>query len=396
MKHLKSSVLAASILVFLAVLAINSPVRLTSQTASAPAPPNWRSAHQPLSQTRNSPAFTVGPNQNAPVWTAVDTLGMATDFNYYFAPDKSPVGNTCKGSPYNCEIMGATGEPAPRLARIHTPNSFGFTFQTPTPAEETAFGGCAITNNLGGDGIYYYSPATHNSIAGTYVYPPISEFNISTMGNNASGMVVQGATKGMVAGEPSTAYALAVAYVTSNRCSAGDIEYGFFQDLTGNLTDGNPGEVVFYFSQYTNCDGYAECRNNATGWNTSQPIYQHTSPYTKFTGITGSGTSFYYSAYIIPVTETSITSLTGYAFRVQMLDQKQNLATCQINGESAGVCTVDVPISYATDGTDNILWPVEDVLNGPSYLVDGTQSTSNLTSANRISYSVNGVWLGFP
>ena len=94
------------------------------------------------------------------------------------------------------------------------------------------------------------------------------------------------------------------AYVSSNRCSESDQEYGFTQNLT------NPGEWDFYYSQYTNTER------------------QLTSPITAITGINAS--EDYYSMYIVPSSQAQ--TVPGveakYYFRIQVLSPNRTLDIC--------------------------------------------------------------------
>jgi hypothetical protein len=347
----------------------------------------------------DSQAVTI--NEYGPNWTAIEQEGQSVDFWLFDGPDQSPYGNNCAGYPYNCEVMGdyydygGTGVPYSIGRAIHTPYSyFNIPYSPSGLGKETSYGGCAIVQNDQGDGVYYYSG---EQLIGpnTYVTPEPGSYNISPVFYGNTGTQFQGYTSGTSVGAPG--YALATAYVTNHRCSDGNIEYGFYKDLTGNLTSGNPNAVVFYFSQYTNCAG-SYCRNSPT-YNNSSPINQLTSPLTTFTGISGSGTQFRYLAYILPAEEpyTSVTSLTNYIFRVQILDQNIDFATCTINGVSTGSqnCTVDIPINYVSGGGVQQLWPVAQMISGstPNYLVLGAQGGT--TSYDyQIDFFVEDAWLG--
>ncbi len=225
-------------------------------------------------------------------------------------------------------------------------------FQMPMsllPAPETAVYGC--------------NPAGYQ--------PPPAEFTVSAPFSGATGLVTRGVGGGSALRSPLDAYAVLGAYVSSNRCSASDQEYGFYQNLT------KPGEWDFYYSQFTN---------------TSSQI---TSPLTEITNLSGTpGEDNYFDMYIIPASEAKRLdpsgSNAGYYFRIQILGPDYALRTCSINGSRIRPCTADVEI-------DQSFWPVSSMVNGPSYVVEFTQVSyyANLNYQQPGTWEVDGVWLGF-
>jgi hypothetical protein len=304
---------------------------------------------------------------------------------------------------------------------VHTPTIFyapgPFDQPPPSPiAPETFFGGCSITDNDLGDGIYYYDPATHMSLNGTYnQHPPAtSGFLISQQFSGVKGLLLYGQTgNGSAIGSPPGSFALAAAYVTNHRCSDGNIEYGFYRDFTGNIPigsgPGDPNAMVFYYSNFTNCDGAGECRNSPFGWNASSPIYQHNGPVvggvfqpvsiTNVGNVSPFGFFQYYAMYIIPDSASAVKSpITGFDFRIQILNAQFALATCQINGGPVGPCTTDIAIGNVIDPFGNqSAYPVMSMMSGQAYVLTGTQVSTG-TNPNYQGYPAfwqNALYLGF-
>ena len=372
----------------------------------------------------------VGVNQNAPNWWGVYNSGQPVDYWYYWGSNSAQSSTNCgPNSSYNCEVQGATSnvnlntEPF-----IHTPTVFylpgGYNTPPPNPiALETSNGGCPIEQNYEGDGIYYYNApgaggvtrpnSTNTPPYGlfqnltTYITPPATPgFLISQAYTGIQGFTILGQTgNGSATGSASNAYALAAAYVSNYRCSNGDTEYGVYQDFTGNASGGNPNALIFYYSTNTNCDGYGECRNNPSGWNTSSPIYQQTTlaaTITNVTNISNYGFFQYYSMYIVPnvnpgtgVSNTNNPGTSGFFFRIQILNQQAGLATCQVNGGAPCPCTTDFPINNLTNAQ---VWSL---VNGAGYLMAGAQVSSASGGGTWPNFSgypafwVYGGWLGF-
>jgi hypothetical protein len=191
---------------------------------------------------------------------------------------------------------------------------------------------------------------------------------------------------------------VATAYVSSNRCSAADTEWGFYKALT-------PDQLFrFYYSQYTNCAFPAQnsqCRLAPYGTG-NQVAQQNGSLVVDISDITtvNPTTNYYYSMYIIPAGLSTYPSPPGsnYAFRIQVLDQNTGLANCTASwkdtnsgaevNQTVGPCTADFPIDswFPINGSG--------AFGEPSYLVTGTQTVGPPNFVGPI-WQVNGVWLGF-
>jgi hypothetical protein len=320
-------------------------------------------------------------NQNAPYWYPVEQPGVPIDFYVYAYPYVST--STCTTPYSNCEARSQTRYGVP-------PYIFSFVSQSAGVGPETYLGGCAIVQNDRGDGVYYFDASTGASLEGQYPYPPPSIFSISPAYYNAKGMTVQGYTAGNAQGSPAGTYALAVAYVTSTRCSDGGIEYGFYRDLTSG-----DQALNFYYSNYSNCG--PECKaGNSPG---APPLWQITSPITAITKISG-GLNYFYSMYIIPASASSTVpvSPSGYVFRIQVLKENTGFATCQIDNSAPMNCITDIPIAS--------WWPVTRMIAGSSYLVAGTQTSTVPPKFQWLSlgnglwsygpvWQVSNLWLGF-
>src|SRR5262249_28027480 len=130
--------------------------------------------------------------------------------------------------PYNCEVNASPSDP-------HRPPT-SFAWQPSVRiAPETAAGGCPITDQPD-QGVYYYDPSSGAKLGSTspaqYMSPNPTMFTISQAYSGIRGFTVNAFTFGGAEASPPDAHALAVAYVTSNRCSAGNVEYGYYKDLT--------------------------------------------------------------------------------------------------------------------------------------------------------------------
>jgi hypothetical protein len=154
------------------------------------------------------------PNQTA-VWYSVESEGMPVDFLAYTGPLSSPPDSPCSAYPYICELRQTTATSA-SVYNMRPP----MTFTMPpsiNPAPETPIYGC----NAAG-----------------FILPP-SIFTSASRYSGVTGLRVQGAAVGSALNSAPGAYAVMGAYVSSNRCSESDQEYGFTQNLT------NPGEWDF-------------------------------------------------------------------------------------------------------------------------------------------------------
>lgn len=315
---------------------------------------------------------SVTQNQNSPGWTPIEVAGQAMDYNLYWAPNPTNA-NPCTGYPFNCEIMNYTGNNAVTpygVLNVRPPANYYFVNNT-SIGLESSFGPCA-------------------ALAGSNP-PPASMFSISQPFSGGRGLVMQGFVGGgsYAVGSPQGAYALAVAYVSSNRCSAGDQEYGFFWDTT------RPDQaLIFYYSQFTNTPSQINGSEAAVITNLHYCLT--------------CGANAYYSMYIIPTSQSPTVptcsggnqppacSTSGYDFRIQVINADFSFATCQINGSGLVPCTVDIPIDS--------FWPVGagGTLPGSSYVVAGTQTSAGAGLVPTYSCPscangmwINGLWLGF-
>ncbi len=318
-------------------------------------------------------AQSVTQNQDAPPWTIIEGENEPLDYNLYWAPNPTNA-NPCTSSSNNCEIMTTSGDDALTpygVQRIRPPAAYYFINNYPIGVEST-FGPCS-------------------ALIGS-TPPPATMFTISQPFSNAKGLAMQGYVGGgsYAVGSPQGSYALAVAYVSSNRCSAGDQEYGFYWDTTRA-----DQALIFYYSQYTNT-----------------PSQINGSAYAAITNIhycLTCGSDAYYYMYIISTSQSPTVhncmpgqmgpacSESGYAFRVQVINADRTFVQCNINGNSTLTnCTVDIPIDS--------FWPVSSTgaMAGPSYVIAGTQTSAGNqlfpvyscpSCANGMW--VNELWLGF-
>lgn len=291
--------------------------------------PQDRKTDQPL-------LLRATPNQDA-VWHSVESAGMPIDFLAYNGPLASPADVPCNEYPYICELRQTTATSA-SVYNVRPP----MTFTMPpsiNPAPETPAYGC---NGAG-------------------FIPPPSVFTIAAPHSGVAGLKVQGTASGSALNSAPGAYAVMGAYVSSNRCSDSDQEYGFTQNLT------NPGEWDFYYSQYTNTER------------------QPTSPITAITGFNAAADS--YSMYIIPSSQaqTVIGVAANYYFRIQVRSPNQTLDICKINGSDFIPCTTDVPIDETS-----YQWPVRLMIDGPNYAITYTQVSAPPCPAP--TYQQDGTW----
>jgi hypothetical protein len=218
-------------------------------------------------------------------------------------------------------------------------------------------------------GVYYFDPSTGEKLGSTspphYATPNPSMFTISEPYSAIKGMAVNAFTLGSAEKSPPGANALAIAYVTSNRCSSANTEYGFFRDLV------TPGQPVFaYYSDKTNCSPDGECRS-ANDFR-SPPVIQKTSPFTKFANIKnydGDSQNIFYSLYFIKSEQSPTVKISssGYVLRYAILDgvHTDRFATCNVNDSpTAGDCMLDVPVES--------WYPVAKMITGNSFAVIGT------------------------
>jgi len=208
------------------------------------------------------------------------------------------------------------------------------------------------------------SPAPETTVYGCNAagfIPPPSVFTIAAPYSGVRGLRVQGTPVGSALNSQPGAYAVMGAYVSSNRCSESDQEYGFTQNIT------IPGEWDFYYSQYTNTER------------------QLTSPITAITGINAS--DGYYSMYIIPASQAQTIPgvAANYYFRIQVLTTNRTLDICRINGSDFMPCSTDVPIDETA-----YQWPVSSMINGLSYAITYTQVSSPPCPAP--AYQQAGTW----
>lgn len=276
------------------------------------------------------------PNQDA-VWHSVEGAGMPIDFLAYNGPLASPLDSPCKEYPYICELRQTSATSA-SVYNIRPPMTFAMP-PSINPAPETAIYGC---NEAG-------------------FIPPPSVFTIASPYSGVAGLKVQGTASGSALSSAPGAYAVMGAYVSSNRCSDGDQEYGFTQNLT------NPGEWDFYYSQYTNTER------------------QLTSPITEITGINAAEDS--YSMYIIPSSQAQTVPgvAANYYFRIQVRSANHTLDICRINGSDFMPCTTDVPIDETA-----FRWPVRSMIAGPAYAITYTQVSAPPCPAP--IYQQDGTW----
>jgi hypothetical protein len=276
------------------------------------------------------------PNQTA-VWYSVESEGMPVDFLAYNGPLSSPPDSPCSAYPYICELRQTTATSA-SVYNMRPP----MTFTMPpsiNPAPETPIYGC---NEAG-------------------FIPPPSIFTIASRYSGVTGLRVQGAAVGSALNSAPGAYAVMGAYVSSNRCSESDQEYGFTQNLT------NPGEWDFYYSQYTNTER------------------QLTSPITAITGINAS--EGYYSMYIVPSSQAQTIPgvAAAYYFRIQVLSTNHTLDICRINGSDFMPCSTDVPIDETA-----YQWSVSSMIDTPGYAITYTQVSAPPSPAP--TYQQAGTW----
>jgi hypothetical protein len=328
----------------------------------------------------------IQPGEAAPGWFSIENPGEPISFEHYRSSNELPVDRpdlNCSPA-YNCEVLDSPYD-------VHRP-PVQFQWQPSIPiSKETAAGGCAITDQPD-QGIYYFDPFTGEKTGSTYpphyVNPSPSMFTISQPYWGIRGLTFKGFTDGSAEGSPAGASAFAVVYATSNRCSSGNVEYGYFQNLA------EPGRPVYaYYSDKTNCDGYGACRSQNSF--ASAPVYQVTSPITKFTNIRnfeGDDRSIYYSAYFIPqwLSSTVPYSSSGYVLRYAIIDgnHTDRFATCSINDAPPAACTLDVPVDS--------WYPVQKMIGGTTYVVAGTATSYPVAPQFSWggSFNVNGLYLG--
>jgi len=276
------------------------------------------------------------PTQNV-LWDSIESEGMPIDFLAYNGPLASPLDSPCGAYPYICEIRQTTATSA-SVYNVRPPMTFAMP-PSISPAPETTIYGCNAAGFI----------------------PPPSVFTIAAPYSGAVGLRVQGSPAGSALNSEPGAYAVMGAYVSSNRCSESDQEYGFTQNLT------IPGEWDFYYSQYTNTER------------------QLTSPITAITGINASDD--YYSMYIVPSSQAQTIpgSAAKYYFRIQVLTTNHTLDICSINGSDFMSCSTDVPIDETT-----YQWPVSSMIEGLSYAITYTQVSAPPCPAP--TYQQAGTW----
>lgn len=353
-------------------------------------------------------------NQNSPNWWQIETAGEPVDIKILWGPS-AQTGSDCQQG-FNCEWLGATADYAGDGQRIRIPMTY-YAFSGPnSPGAETQYGGCGYSelNSDPNVPVQYYMLNTNTPYTDdTPIVPDFDTmFNVSQPYANAKGLVTYGYTSGTASGVSS---ALATAFVSSNRCAAGDTEWGFFQNLTSDHT------IQFYYSRYTNCGG-----NSGTGsvcrvypYQPENGVAQQNGSFVlDVTDVAASTTNTYYSMYIIPIGDTVAANMPppppgqsswqffggpAYAFRVQIIDQNYNFATCtatwsqdqgggnyvQVQQHTGQNCTADFPIDS--------WFPVNSggAFADASYLFTGTFLQGGPPNYVGPFWQVNGVWLGF-
>jgi hypothetical protein len=332
----------------------------------------------------------VGPNQNAPNWWEIETEGQPVDFKIFWGPS-SPIGNNCEAG-YNCEWLASTADVAEDGQRIRIPIDY-YAFTGPSgPGAETGYGKCGYTelNSDPNVPVNYYTTGGTKLTDATPIYPPDTMFNVSQPYSNAKGIVVYGSASGVATGATT---AEADFYVSSNHCAAADTEWGFFKDMTADQV------IQFYYYQYTNCGSSPSaslCRVPPYGPGT-QVAQRNGSYVVNVTNVSAKTTNVYYSMYIIPAADSTYPIPPGdsYAFRLQILYENYNFATCTatwyLNGgyvkSSSGNCTADFPIDS--------WFPISNgAFSLPSYLFTGTYTVAGPSYVGPY-YQLNGAWLGF-
>jgi hypothetical protein len=129
----------------------------------------------------------------------------------------------------------------------HPQNSFTYKFhKAPAPQRTT----CRLEDRPADHVFWYSSNGKH--LAGSFVTPQPSEFNVSARQPGMRGFAVTASFNGSAntAGD-----AMEVVYFTDRACSDGGVEYGFARDLATN-------NLLVYWSTYANCgnDAASLCR----------------------------------------------------------------------------------------------------------------------------------------
>ncbi len=323
-----------------------------------------------------SVASPVNQSQNSPVWKPIETEGQPMDYKLYDAPNSATSGTSCAGDGFNCEILTTTADLAYTplgIQRVRPPATTYFTTTFPVAPALAQFGGCTLEQT------------------------PSSMFNVAAPFSATRGMVWQGYVSGGAFQSPAGAYSDAVIYSSSNECSAGDQEYGFFTDITQSSNGQASGA---YWGAY-----YSTATNT--------PQQQTSTP--ENSAVLGNlhyddGAMIYISMYIIPSTDspTVPVSDTGWDFRIQILNSDFSFVQCSIGAGNTALqnCTVDIPISRMTynDGSPAGQWPVnaDGTVPGQAYVTAGTQTSawtgvipSYVCDGCANGMWTNGLWLGF-
>jgi hypothetical protein len=310
----------------------------------------------------------VAQNQNSPDWVPIETEGQPMDFKLYDAPNSATDGTTCAGAAFNCEILQTTAdnEDTPwGVQRVRPPAFSYFVSSYPTAPGLQQFGGC------------------------TFAATPSSMFTVASPFSATRGIVWQGNVTGQAYPSPPGAYSVAVVYSSSNECSDGDQEYGFFTDTTQSA-DGQAGGQywIAYYSTATN----APQQQTSTPANSAVIGNLHSH----------AGGMIYISMYIVPAFDspTVPASDTGWDFRIQVLNADFSFAQCSVGAGNAALqdCTVDIPISQMAynDGSPAGQWPVDahGTVPGQAFVTAGTQTSAweGIIPAYQCSACANGMW----
>jgi hypothetical protein len=306
----------------------------------------------------------IAQNVNAPVWSGVMMSGQEVQYFQYY-----------NGSPEEIATSTGFGGTATQTQLANTSRP---------PAYYTVLGGtgatrytCVITDNPSKPD-YWYSDGTSNAthIAGQDSWAPSDEFNVTRLEQGLKGVEFLGSFLGSGSVSGTGSYVVETVYYSDRACTDASLEYGFSRRV---LPGGD--EILFYYSDFTNCDG-GRCRatNSANGTVENPNVREHS--ITDLQLNSQSENKYYFHAY--PVSNGS-----GYDMRFEVLDPyTYGYAQCKVDGAaSVGNC-------FAEYGSSDGTIPFSSFNNVAGYVFAAAQSYGTVSASTTFQLYVEDLKVG--